>query len=292
MTSRPIGCGLVLLTLAAITTGCGPLTLDASNAVKAENSARKMRDPMTEPESARFDEALFYLAGVPWLGRTDDDRVAGAEEMERLVPLDGRTAEGIVAEARRRRLSEVRSGMRALEAIRDESAAQRRELSAFHFGEARVFKIHRDYLEWPVIEFRIENRTNFMVSMVDFRTVLFKPGDHRVWLSEDFELVFFDGLAPGEKDRWRVEPEQQEWIQLADPHPDLEFVIEPMRLLARGGGVLSASDWGVVEERRLASYESTLRTIRSSDTLALDQPPLPSLPPLSLDEIVGVDSAS
>ncbi len=121
--------------------------------------------------------------------------------------------------------------------------------------------------------------------MVHFRAVLLKPGKHNPWLVEDFDLVFFDGLAPGEHGRWRIEPEQQEWIALVDPHPDLEFVIEAQRLEAMGGRVLSASDWGVVEARRLEACQQTRIVIRSSESLALDRPPLPSLPPLALEQI-------
>ena len=161
--------------------------------------------------------------------------------------------------------------------------------SFFTFSEARVFKRNRDYLEWPVIEFRVDNGTNHFVSMVSFRAVLLKPGDHRPWLTEDFELVFFDGIGPGEKGRWRIEPEQQEWIQLVDPHPDLEFVIEARRLEAMGGRVLSSTEWGAVEERRFAAFERTLEEIRSSDTLALDRPPLPSQPLLAVDELVQAE---
>jgi hypothetical protein len=273
--------------LAVALVGCGPLTLDATNEQTAERTARRMRKPMTESESSRFDEALFYLAGMPWLGKGEGPKGTDGRDLEALFPLDGRTADGIIVEARRRRLAEVRSGINALQAMREAGAGSRRGLASFRFSEARVFKRHRDYLEWPVIEFRIVNDTNFMVAMVRLRAVLLKPGDHRPWLQEDFDLVFFDGLAPKEKGRWRVEPEQQEWIQLIDPHPDLEFVLEPMRLEARGGRLLTASEWGVVEARRLGSYERTLRAIHSGDSLALDQPPLPSLPPLALEEIAA-----
>lgn len=288
---RSFRCGLVAATLLIAASGCGPLTLDASNAVAADDSARRMRGPMTESESSSFDEALFYLAGMPWLGRAGEENREGDVEIDVLLPLDGRTADGIVAEARRRRLTEVRSGISELEGLREASAAAQRDLGAFRFSQAKVYKRHRDYLEWPVIEFKIENGTNHMVSLVHFRMVLLKPGDHRPWLLEEFDLVFFDGLAPGENGRWRIEPEQQEWIQLVDPHPDLEFALEAMRLEAMGGRLLSASEWGLVEARRLASFESTLHTIRATHTLALDQPPLPSLPPLALEEIVATASA-
>jgi len=277
---------LCVAALAAAVFGCGPPTLDVSTATTAERTARKMRRPMTEVESTAFDEALFYLAGMPWLGKDRDGATVGDGDLQILIPLDGRTSDGIVAEARRRRLGEIRAGLTALEELQQASAAAARDLEAFRFSEARVFKRNRDYLEWPVIEFRLDNGTNHFVSMVSFRAVLLKPGDHLPWLVEDFELVFFDGFAPGEKERRRIEPEQQEWIQLVDPHPDLEFVIEARRLVAVGGRLLSSTEWGVVEARKLASYERTLRNVRGSDSLALDQPPLPSLPPLALETIV------
>lgn len=278
--------GMCVVASATALIGCSPPTLDVSTAATAESTARRMRKPMTDIEATTFDEAMFYLAGMPWLGKDLEGADIGEDEIEILVPLDGRTSDGIVAEARRRRLIEIHESIDALEEIRNASAATARDIGAFRFSEARVFKRNRDYLEWPVIEFRLDNETNHFVSMVSFRAVLLKPDGHLPWLVEDFELVFFDGVAPGEKERRRIEPEQQEWIQLVDPHPDLEFVIEARRLESMGGRVLSSTDWGVVEARKLASCEQTLRTVRNSGSLALDLPPAPSLPPLALDEVV------
>ncbi len=271
--------------LVVVAQGCGPLTLDTSSEGTLDRTARKMRKPMVDHEQAIFDEALFYLAGTPWLGKQEGGAPLGEREIELLAPLDGRTADGIVVEARRRRMLEVRSAVEELESWRDSTMAARRDLREFRFSEAKVYKRNRDFLDWPVIEFRIDNQTNHMVSMVHFRTVLLRKGDHNPWLVEEFDLVFFDGLAPGEHGRWRIDPVQQEWIALVDPHPNLEFAIEAQRLEAMGGRVLSASDWGIVETRRLEACEETRDVIRSSETLALDRPPLPSLPPLALEEL-------
>lgn len=269
--------------------GCGPLTLDTSSSTTIERTTRQMRAPMTDRETVVFDEALFYLVGTPWLGRDTTGDSLAEREIELLIPLNGRTADGIVAEARRRRLLEVRSAIDELEGRRDATSAARRDLREFRFSEARVYKRNRGFLEWPIIEFRIDNSTNHMVSMVHFRAVLLRPGDHNPWLVEEFDLVFFDGLAPGEHGRWRIDPEQQEWIALVDPHPDLEFAIETLRLVGKGGRVLSASDWGLVEARRLEACRRTREMIRSSDTLILDRPPLPSLPPLVLEAVATVE---
>ena len=282
--------GFMLALLVVVVQGCGPLTLDTSSQGALDRTARKMREPMIENESAIFDESLFYLAGTPWLGKQEGGAALGEREIELLAPLDGRTADGIVVEARLRRLLEVRSAVSELELWRETTRAARRDLREFRFSEAKVYKRNRNYLEWPVIEFRIDNNTNHMVSMVHFKAVLLKLGDHNPWLVEEFDLIFFDGLAPGEHGRWRIDPKQQEWIALVDPHPDLEFVIEAQRLEAMGGRVLSASDWGVVEARRLEACQQTRNAIHSSETLALDRPPLPSLPPLVLEEIAELQA--
>ncbi len=277
--------GFLVVLILSVAVGCGPLTLDVSSPGALERSAGKMREPMTDAEVAAFDEALFYLVGTPWLGKGETGALLGEREIELLIPLAGRTADGIAAEARRRRMVEIRSAVSDMELLRDATEAARRDLREFRFSEARVYKRNRDFLEWPVIELRIDNRTNHMVSMVHFRAVLLKLGDHNPWLEEDFDLVFFDGLAPGEHGRWRIDPELQEWIELIDPHPDLEFAIEALRLEAMGGRVLSASNWGIVETRRLEACRRTRVEMRSSDGLALDRPLLPSLPPLVLEEI-------
>jgi hypothetical protein len=52
--------------------------------------------------------------------------------------------------------------------------------------------------------------------------------------------------------------------------------------------VLSISDWGVAEARLLEACEQTRNEIRSSESLVLDRPPLPSLPPLALEELANL----
>ena len=82
-----------------------------------------------------------------------------------------------------------------------------------------------------------------------------------------------NGLAPGESDLWRIEPEQQEWVTLIDPHPDFRFTLEIMSLEGLGDTVIASTEWGDIEETRLALYRKTLEKIRSTDSLALDLPP-------------------
>ena len=52
-----------------------------------------------------------------------------------------------------------------------------------------------------------------------------------------------------------------------------EQICEVMRLEGLGGTVIAATEWGRLEESRLALYRKTLEKIRSTDSLALDMPP-------------------
>ena len=276
---------LILVTagLTAVLAGCGPPTVDPSSYQKLERSVGKLRQPMEEEQRARFDEALVYLVGEAAVVRGDD--AAGGTKPEPpehpdLVlalyePLKGLTADGVIAEARRMRLEEVQSAVDRLEALREGSDEAREILSRFHLQASRVYKRNKGFLEWPMIEFKAENGTDQVVWLIHFRAALLRPGYDEPWLVEEFDQLVLNGLAPGERDLWRIEPEQQEWVTLIDPHPDFVFTLEVMRLEGLGDTVIAATEWGDIEAAQLALYEKTLERIRSSDTLALDGLPRP-----------------
>lgn len=276
---------LILVTagLAAFLAGCGPPTVDPSSYQKLEKSVGKLRQPMEEDQRARFDEALVYLVGEAAVVRGDD--AAGGTKPEPpehpdLVlalyePLKGLTADGVIAEARRMRLEEVQSAVDRLEALREGSDEAREILSRFHLQASRVYKRNKGFLEWPMIEFKAENGTDQVVWLIHFRAALLRPGYDEPWLVEEFDQLVLNGLAPGERDLWRIEPEQQEWVTLIDPHPDFVFTLEVMRLEGLGDTVIAATEWGDIEAAQLALYAKTLERIRSSDTLALDGLPRP-----------------
>lgn len=273
-------CNLLIVgvVLAALV-GCGPPTLDPSSFRKLENSVTTLREPMEPDQQARFDEALTYLVGEEALLKSSEEGSQEPQHTELLLalykPLKGLTAEGIIAEARRMRLEEVQSAVAELEEGQVTSAAAREALKAFKLKAARVFKRNRGFLEWPVIEFWADNKTEETVWLIHFRAALLRPGYEEPWLIESFNQLVLDGLAPGQRDVWRIEPEQQEWVTLIDPHPDFQFTLEVMRLEALGGAVIVGTEWGDIEEARLGIYQRTLEEIRNSGTLALDRPPRP-----------------
>jgi hypothetical protein len=42
---------------------------------------------------------------------------------------------------------------------------------------------------------------------------LLAPGDTNPWLVEEIDHLLYQGMEPGGRDLWRIEPEQQEWIR-------------------------------------------------------------------------------
>ncbi len=264
------------LVFVAFLAGCGPQTLDSSSFKKLESSVTKLREPMDPGYRTRFDEALTFFVGEAAL--VDEGNAEERPEHPDLIlalysPLKGMTADGIIADARRRRVEQVQTAVADLEQGRIDSEEARLKLQDFHLKASRVFKRNKAFLEWPIIEFRAKNGTEEVVWLIHFRAALLRPGSEEPWLVEDFDQLVLEGLAPGERDLWRIEPEQQEWVTLIDPHPDFQFTLEVMRLEGLGDSVIAATEWGDIEAARLALYQKTLEKIRTGETLALDSPP-------------------
>ena len=267
------GTAVLVGLLLAVASGCGPTLLDTSSVPALRASLEALREPMDEAERGRFDEALGYLVGEAAIVPENPDPAFAGLILQMYRPLNGRTADGITAEARRRRFSEVQAAIAAEETGRAASEDARRELGKFRLTTSRVYKRNRGMLEWPLIEFKAVNGTGRKVWLVHFRAALLKPEEEDPWLEEEFDQLLLDGLEPGAGDLWRIEPEKQEWIQLIDPHPDLEFVLEVMRLEGFRGKILAETDWGGIEAHRLALYRRTLGLLRTTRTLVLDGPP-------------------
>jgi hypothetical protein len=160
-----------------------------------------------------------------------------------------------------------------LEKEREGSDTNRDVLDAFDLKASRVYKKNRGFLEWPIVEFKVQNNTDQVIWLIHFRAALLRPGDEEPWLVEEFDQLVLDGLSPGEGDLWRIEPERQEWVTLVDPHPDLVYTLDVMSLEGLGGTVIAATTWGGIESARLALYRKTLDEIRTTGGLALDRPP-------------------
>jgi hypothetical protein len=260
--------------LGVLGVGCGPTTLETSSVEKLEKSLTVLREQGEIEQRERLDEALQYLVGEEAVLEDEAEDPSHPELVLALYqPLKGMTAEGIIAEAMRKRLDEVQSAVTELEQARVGSDEARAELDRFKLEKSRVYKRNRGFLEWPVIEFKAENNTDDVIWLIHFRAALMRPGYAEPWLVETFDQLVLNGLAPEDRDLWRIEPEQQEWVSLIDPHPDFRFTLEIMRLEGLGGTVIAGTEWGDIEEVRLGLYSATLEKIRSTNRLALDMPP-------------------
>ncbi len=267
-------CQFVAVTsLIVVVGGCGPETLETSSVEKLEKSLTTLREQIELEQRDRLDEALKYMVGDNAIMQDEANPPHPELVLALYEPLKGMTADGIIAEALKRRLDEVQTAVNELEALREGSEGAREELDKFDLEKSRVYKRNRGFLEWPVIEFKAENHTDQTIWLIHFRAALMRPGYDEPWLVETFDQLVLNGLAPGERDLWRIEPEQQEWVSLIDPHPDFIFTLEIMRLEGLGETVIAATEWGDIEESRLALYNKTLDKIRSTNSLALDMPP-------------------
>ena len=261
--------------LGVLGVGCGPNTLETSSVEKLEKSLTVLREQSELEQRDRLDEALKYLVGEEAIVTSEEGEEPSHPDLVLALyePLKGMTAEGIIAEAMRKRLGEVRAAVTELEQARIGSDEARAKLDRFKLEKSRVYKRNRGFLEWPVIEFKAENNTDEVVWLIHFRAALLRPGSDEPWLVETFDQLVLNGLAPEERDLWRLEPEQQEWVSLIDPHPDFRFTLEIMRLEGLGGTEIAGTEWGDIEEMRLDLYTNTLEKIRSTNRLALDLPP-------------------
>ncbi len=266
---------LAVAGLGVLGAGCGPNTLETSSVEKLEKSLAVLREQSELEQRDRLDEALRYLVGEEAIVTSEEGEEPSHPELVLALyePLKGMTADGIIAEAMRERLDEVQSAVTELEQAKFGSDEARAELDRFKLEKSRVYKRNRGFLEWPVIEFKAENNTDDVVWLIHFRAALMRPGYDEPWLVETFDQLVLNGLAPEERDLWRIEPEQQEWVNLIDPHPDFSFTLEIMRLEGLGGTEIAGTEWGDIEEMRLDLYAKTLETIRSTNRLALDLPP-------------------
>lgn len=265
---------MAVVGLGVLVAGCGPKTLETSSVEKLEKSLTVLREQSELEQRDRLDESLQYLVGEDAVIKDEGEDPSHPELVLALYePLKGMTAEGIIAEAMRKRLDQVQTAVTELEQARIGSDRARAELDRFKLEKSRVYKRNRGFLEWPVIEFKAENNTDEVVWLIHFRAGLMRPGYAEPWLIETFDQLVLNGLSPGDRDLWRIEPEQQEWVSLIDPHPDFRFTLEIMRLEGLGGTVIAGTEWGDIEEIRLSLYRATLEKIKTTNRLALDMPP-------------------
>lgn len=261
--------------VATAVSGCerAPTTVETSNLSELEQSLADLREQVDPARRGLFEESLTYLVG----GEATIDAEAQSAFPELVLelyrPIVGMTADEIIVTAQRTRLIEVQLAVAELEEGRVASEQARQDLKPFLLRKSRVYKRNRGFLQWPVIELRADNQTEHKVWLVHFRAALLRPGNAEPWLVEEFDRLVLNGMEPGQRALWRVEPLQEEWVTLIEPHPDLRFTLEVTRLEALGGEVIAATEWGEIEAAKLEIYKQKLEQIKSGQSLALDISP-------------------
>ncbi len=264
---------IVLVLLIAV--GCGTPTLDTSDIDSLQESLAALREPLEPEARAIFDESLGYLVG----GSKPEDSVADPRLAPLILdiykPLSGSSVTAVINQAYIKRAGQVKSEITKLEDTKVLSDETRDILLSFDLLDRRVYKINKGFLEWPMLQLRVENNTGHEIHLVRLKAVLLSPDDPEPWLMEEIDYLIYDGMEAGQRGMWRIEPKQQEWIQLVGPHPGLIFSVEVIGLTSVGNNILAETKWGAAEVHRLKIYKETLQVIRSTKTLALELAPRP-----------------
>ena len=255
--------------------GCKPepTTVETSTVSELEQSLADLREQVDPARLALFEESLAYLVGGEAAVDAEAQSAFPELVLEIYRPIVGMTAEEIIDTAQSTRLIEVQVAVAELEEGRVASEQSRLDLESFLLRTSRVYKRNRGFLQWPVIELRAENNTDHKVWLVHFRAALLQPGNAEPWLVEEFDRLVLNGMEPGQRALWRVEPLQEEWVTLIEPHPNLRFTLEVTSLEGLGGEVIAATDWGEIEAAKLVIYQQKLERIRAGESLALDTAP-------------------
>ena len=258
------------LSVSMVLSGCEPEKVETTTVSELESSLAALYAQVDPSRRKLLDESVAYVVGGEAVFDAEAQSAFPELVLEIYRPIEGMTAEEIIVSAQRTRLIEVQLALGELEEKRATSGDAGQILKRFTLEKSRVFKRNRGFLEWPVIELRAGNNTDQKVWLIHFRAALLKPGSAEPLLVEEFDQLVLDGLAPEQRALWRIEPLQEEWISLIEPHPDLRFTLEVMRLEGLGGSVIGATEWGEVEAAKLAAYQQKLETIRRGDSLALE----------------------
>ena len=267
---------LVAATFVAIALpGCGgpPTTVETSNLSELEQSLAALREQVDPERRELLEESLTYVVGGEAALDAEAQSAFPDLVLEIYRPIVGMTAEEIIVAAQRTRMIEVQLAVAELEGLEAVTEQDRSVLNRFSLRKGRVYKRNKGFLEWPVIEIRAGNYTEHKVWLIHFRASLLQPGEPEPWLVEEFDQLVLNGLEPAGRQQWRIEPLQEEWVTLIEPHPNLRFTLEVMRLEALGGEVIAATEWGEIEAAKLAIYQQKLETIQNGESLALDPAP-------------------
>lgn len=267
--------------LAGLLMACQPTTIDASSAEAARRSMEEITAELSPEKRQEFQEAAQMLLANSVLGAMGTAFTAAmagekvdseAMTQDLMASLDGKTADEVIAEAKRiregreqeqaeqqRKMAE-RERQRELEELqelnskREASEAARAQLAKFEVLHSRFYKREQAYMgPQSVIELKVRNGTDHPISRAYFRGTLATPGRAVAWHEDEFNYSISGGLEPGEIGEWTLSPNMFSGWGAAEMKPGAVFTIEVVRLDGPDGEQLFADEWTEHNEERLVA---------------------------------------
>jgi hypothetical protein len=254
--------GLALIALLSALLGCSAPRIDTSSDDALKESTERVRQSLPEDKRADFDTAVreLSLADV----NIKDLMAPGAKPEDVLTKmkqrLNGKTGDQILAEAKH--LTEERAQKEREQAlaeikelVKKANAAQaaKKQLAGFVVERSRFYRQRAGFLEEPIIELSVTNKTPAAISRAYFHDIVASPGRSIPWLSDDFNHSISGGLEPGESATWKLNPNMFGAWGVRVP-PDAILTVTVVRLDGPDGKALyDAEGLSEAEQARLAA---------------------------------------
>ena len=253
---------LFTLLAAAVLAACGKPVVDTSSPDALVDSVAKMRRSLEPEELARFDDAFNELTNGALLAGNPESLRLQVQECTAVSHMD---AEQIVRTAWTNRVTRIRSRIDELQRQHDGSAEARAVVARMEVEKATFFPVSKDFVERPILEVALDNRTRRRVFKVTFQASLRRSDVLEPLVVELVDRPFGTGLAPGKRTTVRVELEEYEWRRHTSTEEGVIFSCCVMALEARRGRTIARSDFGAAEENLLDALGKRLTELEANN---------------------------
>jgi hypothetical protein len=256
----------VLLLAAVAVAGCGPPRLKTKSPKAVEKSISKIQEHLGPEGQERFDDALAYLVeGLAYQGGHDQSHGGVEAPIHQLyAPFDGRSGEELIELARQKRIEVVSTRIAELEGQRGDWDSVRDQLARLELREVRLFPARPGFLDRPVLEVAVSNRSGREIFMAELRAALFVPGEAVPRVVEDLRREIPTGFNPGTRVTWRFEPEQDEWQSLPAGGTPYDLEVEVVGLYGVGGRRYASTSFDGIDARTLDALAKRLQELEAA----------------------------
>ena len=258
----------LLLTVAL--TACSAPTMDTSTEELAKESAKTIRESLTEEKRAQFTEALTVISvsKVDVKALMNKSKSADDVKSDVMASVHGKNADEIIAMAEQiKAAAKERKRAKALEDIAElegkQQAAEQAQilLQAVAVSGARFSLKPQRYTNrpQPTIQLTVKNGLDKAISRVYFHGSIESVGRSVPWFTGNFNYAIPGGLEPGESKDLVLEPNMfSDWASVEAPN-DAVFLVATVRVDgADNEALVDSLGFSERDAKRLAELKGSL----------------------------------